>query len=481
MPKKSYYEGWGYSDNVRLVVKGETKNRNDFYKEFKKSYPTEQIEKSGQKSVEAYVSETQVPMIKKLAKFFNLIVIYRDGGSTNNQEVARTILSQLGGQNKLVVMTGANTFVAIPNGLSFKIKNRKVNYIKITLNVNDLYDVVFGKILSGSLKVISEFKDIYNDQLKTLFEKETGMYLKLFRKGGVTNDDDMLNDLLFSEGGSTPEKLVYVLYGVKPMANELLTRNGIRNRSWWQSNLDLEKSKELLKQLKTDNLIKEYLIFVGDKSKLKFKDGGEIEEDDLFENYDKQPLKVQKILADFSEDDINDYEASERLITALNKVGYTCEYGMDGELFGLRKLTNEELVQKMKDGEIFAEGGNLPQGLSIADANPYIAGAKAVQGIAPSSVSALDQRIASRINPDPNRPVFFKTGGKTEKPIENKLKVGDIVVEFRKKFPNDSSKSQIGGAGKIIKIVDAMAKVYYKINDYEQWLPLKDLIKSNNI
>jgi hypothetical protein len=55
----------------------------------------------------------------------------------------------------------------------------------------------------------------------------------------------------------------------------------------------------------------------------------------------------------------------------------------------------------------------MPQGLSVADANPYLATAKAVQGIAPQSVSALDQRIARKLNPDPNRPVFFKKGGKT--------------------------------------------------------------------
>jgi hypothetical protein len=56
----------------------------------------------------------------------------------------------------------------------------------------------------------------------------------------------------------------------------------------------------------------------------------------------------------------------------------------------------------------------MPQGMSIADANPYIAGAKTIKGIAPESFSAVDKKLASRINPDPYRPVFFKTGGKTK-------------------------------------------------------------------
>jgi hypothetical protein len=58
----------------------------------------------------------------------------------------------------------------------------------------------------------------------------------------------------------------------------------------------------------------------------------------------------------------------------------------------------------------YAQGGGL-EGISIADANPYIAGAKTAKQIAPKSVDALDARLASKINPDPNRPIFFSHGG----------------------------------------------------------------------
>ena len=233
MPKISHKDDWGYSDSIRLLISGETKELNDFTKEFKKTFPTEEIENINQKNVEIYVTKKEVPYAKKLIKIFNLKIAFKEGGATDSNETARIILSQLGGQGRLVAMTGANNFSALKNGVAFRIKNRSVNYIRITLNANDLYDVIFGKIIKYNLKVISEHKDIYNDQLIPLFEKQTGMYLK-FEKGG---------------------------------------------------------------------------------------------------------------------------------------------------------------------------------GISIADTNPYIAGAKAVQGIAPKSVSAFDTKMANRINPDPNRPVFFAKGG----------------------------------------------------------------------
>jgi hypothetical protein len=103
--------------------------------------------------------------------------LFAEGGTTNSTTIAKVILEQLGGVNKLVVMTGAYNFVALPDGVYFKIKNRKVNYVKIRLNEKDLYDILFGKIISGKVKAQSEHFDVYFDELKPIFEKETGMYL----------------------------------------------------------------------------------------------------------------------------------------------------------------------------------------------------------------------------------------------------------------------------------------------------------------
>ena len=53
-------------------------------------------------------------------------------------EVAKTILSQLGG-NIFVMMTGSKNLTAGKDSLSFKVgkNSTKVNYVKITLNGKD--------------------------------------------------------------------------------------------------------------------------------------------------------------------------------------------------------------------------------------------------------------------------------------------------------------------------------------------------------
>lgn len=121
---------------------------------------------------------------------------YDNGGSVGQTDysVAQTILNQLGGMKRLVIMTGAYNFVASPNAVSFRIKNRKVNYIKITLNGKDLYDVKFSRIFNYQEKVVAELNDIYFDQLIPIFEQNTGMYLKMFKKGGMvsTQNRDMV-------------------------------------------------------------------------------------------------------------------------------------------------------------------------------------------------------------------------------------------------------------------------------------------------
>ena len=108
--------------------------------------------------------------------------LYNDGG-----EIAATILQQLGGANRLHAMTGAYNFVNTGKGLSFKIKNQRANYIKITLTSMDLYDVEVGRIRGNTYKVVAEGKGMYAEELKRFIEKSTGMYLTLgrgFAKGG---------------------------------------------------------------------------------------------------------------------------------------------------------------------------------------------------------------------------------------------------------------------------------------------------------
>ena len=110
-----------------------------------------------------------------------------------NKEIAATILQQLGG-HRFIAFTGANDFLAIDNGLRFKIGRNasKANRIEITLNGCDLYDMRFIKHRPFSIKIdhtkgevktieeksttVKEYNDIYCDQLEELFTEATGLY-----------------------------------------------------------------------------------------------------------------------------------------------------------------------------------------------------------------------------------------------------------------------------------------------------------------
>ena len=96
--------------------------------------------------------------------------------------VAKEILNQLGG-NKFRVMTGAKNFMGFSEGLVMKIgrNSSNSNYLKITLNSMDLYDMEFANVSRmGEKKSVTEYNNVYNDSMVEVFEKHTGMYTKLF-------------------------------------------------------------------------------------------------------------------------------------------------------------------------------------------------------------------------------------------------------------------------------------------------------------
>lgn len=92
--------------------------------------------------------------------------------------VAQTILEQLGGR-KFVVMTGAHTCLSDGNALSFKLPSRfatnGINYVKITLTPDDVYDMEFGKAWGMKYTVLDRKTGIYNDMLQRVFTNVTGL------------------------------------------------------------------------------------------------------------------------------------------------------------------------------------------------------------------------------------------------------------------------------------------------------------------
>lgn len=103
--------------------------------------------------------------------------------SNQTQQIADTIVHQLGGQRKLTGMIGACDFVVLEEGgVGFKFKgSRKLNYCNIILNPSDTYNVILQKWnwKDFLLKQEKSFHDVYCEGLVPLFEKETGLYLTL--------------------------------------------------------------------------------------------------------------------------------------------------------------------------------------------------------------------------------------------------------------------------------------------------------------
>ena len=135
---------------------------------------------------------------------------------TRNQEIAKIILQQLGGR-QFAMMTGAKQFVAIDNGVRFRIgKNKtRANLVKIVLRGDDTYNMEFWHIgqevnpytilmryadkglspdeLNKQVRAATEraekaaepvklkaYEGIYCDQLQDLFTEYTELYTRLF-------------------------------------------------------------------------------------------------------------------------------------------------------------------------------------------------------------------------------------------------------------------------------------------------------------
>jgi len=104
----------------------------------------------------------------------NLASLAEDNG------VGRTILEQLGGVGRIRVMTGAKNFILLPNGVTFQFPNpqrSRGNVVEVTLAGDDTYTVKFYNLAGRTKKLVHEVDGIYFDQLKGVFERQTGLYL----------------------------------------------------------------------------------------------------------------------------------------------------------------------------------------------------------------------------------------------------------------------------------------------------------------
>jgi hypothetical protein len=62
---------------------------------------------------------------------------------------------------------------------------------------------------------------------------------------------------------------------------------------------------------------------------------------DLFETPDLMPIDVQIVLESFDEDAPNTYHELQRLVDEIEPLGYTFDYYLDAEPYGLRPIGME--------------------------------------------------------------------------------------------------------------------------------------------
>lgn len=102
--------------------------------------------------------------------------------SQTEAHTAETILEQLGGARRLGVMVGAHSFVGGAGTLTFKFKAKaknSANCVRISLNSSDTYTVEFIRLNGPNFWAKGDFSDVWAEDLRKLFERETGLALSL--------------------------------------------------------------------------------------------------------------------------------------------------------------------------------------------------------------------------------------------------------------------------------------------------------------
>ena len=127
----------------------------------------------------------------------------------SDTEVGNTIYRQLGG-NRFRMMAGAKDMVWDGDNKSLQMKIGRnslgANYLIITLNANDLYDMRFEsrrwnrKTYDLNIKVKGEYNGLYAEQLQSVFTEATGLYTRMAESFNAEGDG---NSVDFSEYASS--------------------------------------------------------------------------------------------------------------------------------------------------------------------------------------------------------------------------------------------------------------------------------------
>lgn len=100
----------------------------------------------------------------------------------SSSQIGHTILQQMGGGGKIAAMLGVKKFILLPNGVKFQWPNKqrtRGNLVEILLDPDDTYTMNFYNASGSGAKLVKEYKMVYADQLKKIFETQTGWFLSL--------------------------------------------------------------------------------------------------------------------------------------------------------------------------------------------------------------------------------------------------------------------------------------------------------------
>jgi len=99
-----------------------------------------------------------------------------------DKTVAVEILRQMGG-NRFIAMTGARNFFCDNNSIGFRLPGTmtrdRINFVKVTLNSMDTYDIEFKNIRGDKIKDVDSYEGIYNDGLEAAIGRRVGMATRL--------------------------------------------------------------------------------------------------------------------------------------------------------------------------------------------------------------------------------------------------------------------------------------------------------------
>jgi hypothetical protein len=203
---------------------------------------------------------------------------------------------------------------------------------------------------------------------KELREYMGSEYSKLTTKEKEEIISDMQRDwdssYSYAKGGNVDYEYDYRLLSRLVSDCEYYLGNGNRSeKHLWAGSVDaqIKKMKELWNGFPKVGKPKwckmKDILDYEKKMKSQYADGGETEEGvDLFEDYDNIPPKLQDVLDkyEYAFQD-GDYRDLEKALKAVNAMGYTFEYYLDGQAYDLRKIG-----QKGKsEVEEYAKGGSV--------------------------------------------------------------------------------------------------------------------------